>query len=290
MKANYFNKWEFDRALSYLETNPQVSKLKFQEYLRKYPKDYAAYTYYASTLITLGNFDEAEEVLNTLEKAMSTDKKYANQTKKIRLNSIELLGTKLRLLSYKQRYEELYQYYQENLDVVESLDMNSLIFFCKKQLELIDSNQRERHNSYLLKQIIRYEEQEFLEHIKKHLPSIPNTNQDEKSSMFSSHLEIEKTLQEIKKYIPSETRIYPYTYVDVYIFKYNNCGTVGTRQTDYFKVICFHNTSNIITMYPSLNCQDLPHIDLSYLTQNSSKPKVKELSRVDKFNQRWKFN
>ena len=44
-------------------------------------------------------------------------------------------------------------------------------------------------------------------------------------------------------------------------------------------------------MYPSLNCENLPYIDLNYLKQNINEEntKVKKISQIDKFNQRYKL-
>ena len=57
--------------------------------------------------------------------------------------------------------------------------------------------------------------------------------------------------------------------------------------TDYFKVICFHNTSNFITMLPVAEGEFLPHVDLNYMLSESNH-KVKIKSQIDKFNQRYK--
>ena len=104
--------------------------------------------------------------------------------------------------------------------------------------------------------------------------------------MFVSKFPINKVLEEIKKYIPSDKRIYNGFYQDTYIFKYDYCGKDDNKAADYFKVICFHNTSDFITMCPSTNCQYLPCIDLNYMAKE--KPKQKQLSQIEKFNKRYR--
>ena len=104
--------------------------------------------------------------------------------------------------------------------------------------------------------------------------------------MFVSGFEIDRVLEEIKKYIPSDKRIYSGFYQDTYVFKYDFSGKDNNKATDYFKVICFHNTSDIITICPSLYCENLPYVDLNYMEKE--KPKQKTLSQIDKFNQRYR--
>ena len=74
--GKYFDEWEFNQALSFIATNPLVAKLKFQRYLKKYPKDYSAYIYYTVPLITLGEFKEAEKILETLIILIDNDNSY----------------------------------------------------------------------------------------------------------------------------------------------------------------------------------------------------------------------
>lgn len=125
--------------------------------------------------------------------------------------------------------------------------------------------------------------------------SIYNQNIEEPNpNLFTPNTDVLKITEEIKKYLLSDKRIYPDFIDDVYIFKYDNCGTVNQKSVNYFKVICFHNTKNIITMCPVNDNLNIPYIDLNYLNQENiqeqSNPKVKRLSQIEKFNQRYKHN
>ena len=284
MKNRYYDEWEFKQALSFIETNPLIANLKFKNYLKKYPTDYSAQIFYISTLITLGNFEEAEKILETLKFSFEIDKDYQNNVNKTIQRKIKLniISSTLRLLSYQEKYKELYQYYLLHINDIKELDIDikKLIFYCKKKLDMLDINKREQHN-YIFRQIISYEENDFLVHIKKHLIA-----EETNSSIFSNDFPLNEILIEIKNYILASKRIYPYLYADTYIFKYNNSGKVNDKSVDYFEVICFHNTSNIITMYPTECCEELPYIDLNYLIKNNN-PKTKKLSQIDKFNKRY---
>lgn len=59
----FYDSWEFKQAHSYRATNPYDAVAKFEEYIKKYPQDFSSYIYYASSLITIGELDKAEEML-----------------------------------------------------------------------------------------------------------------------------------------------------------------------------------------------------------------------------------
>ncbi len=84
--------------------------------------------------------------------------------------------------------------------------------------------------------------------------------------------------------------MFPGYFDDVYYFKYDNCGRIKNHMTNYFTVVCYHNTTNFITMCPNVNCQKLPHVDLNYLKDNENEIKDTRPSKIDKFNRRFKRN
>ena len=76
-------------------------------------------------------------------------------------------------------------------------------------------------------------------------------------------------------------------YDDMYVFKYDSCGKDNYKIVNYFKVICFEGTSQIITMYPASDCEKLPYIDLNYMKTKEDTPKIKVLTQREKFNTRY---
>ena len=290
-KINYhrYDLNEFKSIIPIMITNPIEANKQYETYIKKYPEDYSAYPYYASALITLGYFKEAEKILDIAECKLS---KYSNnQTTTNKFKTFII--TKIRLLAYQEKFEELYdtstKYYQEFLNS----EFSSLVFYARKKTSRLNIEDR-NSNTYLYRQIINYQETDFLEHIKKHM-SIYNQNIEEPNpNLFTPNTDVLKITEEIKKYLLSDKRIYPDFIDDVYIFKYDNCGTVNQKSVNYFKVICFHNTKNIITMCPVDDNLNIPYIDLNYLNQENiqeqSNPKVKRLSQIEKFNQRYNHN
>lgn len=70
MTKKYFDEWEFHKAQAYSMMNPFEAIKKFEKYLKQYPQDYITYTYYAFSLITIGELDKAEKVLDYVEKKL----------------------------------------------------------------------------------------------------------------------------------------------------------------------------------------------------------------------------
>lgn len=287
MGSKYFSEWEFKQAFSFFKINPIESKIKFEEYLEKYPKDYLAYTCYSSVLIALKELDNAEKVLDYVDFLVRMDGNFikeSNRVNKFKRNSI---FTRLRLLSYQEKYDELYQFYLNHFQIIKSMELNEIIFYCLKKNGKLDIDKREP-NSYLFRQIVEYKENDFLDHIKKHLADYNRNLDKPNKNIFIPDFPINEIIEEIKKYIPSDKKLCFGFFEDIYIFKYNECGREDNRLVDYFKVVCFHNTKDIITICPLSECKDLPHTDLNYLIHNTENTKVKRISQIEKFNQKYK--
>ena len=90
----------------------------------------------------------------------------------------------------------------------------------------------------------------------------------------------------MKKYIPSDKKLYWGFYDNIYYFKYDGCGRDNTKLVNYIKVVCLDDTNNIITICPVVGSDNMPHIDLNYIKKEEP-VKVKVKSQIDKFNQRY---
>lgn len=287
MTDKYFNEWEFNQALDLVEIAPSLSKTMFEEYLNKYPKDYSAYLYYCSNLIILGQIEEAQKIFNYFEKIYNSDKKFQLQNKQKNEKIKEtLLFTKVKLLSYQKKYEELYKLCKSNIKTIIDKEMNGVLFYAKKMTGRLNPDRRDA-NSYSFSQIVRYEEKDFFDHIKKHLSEYNENTIEPNSSIFEQNFPIEKVVEEIKKYVPSEKKLLWGFFDDIYFFKYDGCGRVNNKIVDYIKVVCIHDTKEFITMCPVDGSKNLPYIDLNYLVNEQELKKVKKISQIDKFNRRF---
>lgn len=283
MVTKYFDKWLFEQVISLSKTNPIKAELKFEEYIKEYPNDYSIYAYYASNLITLGKFDKAEKVLKYVENIHTKDKKYAKLHDKVNKIQYDILISRLRLLCYQEKYDEAYKICLNELHETE--DFNNIIFFCKYKNGEIDLKKRKQY-SYFCRQVINYEEIDFLFHIQNHLYEYNENLEVSNESFFSPKFPIDKVIEEVKKYIPSDKKIYSGFLENVYIFKYDGCGRDNNKLVDYFKVVCFHNTSNIITICPSQGYENFPQVDLNYLIQDNESNRKN--SSIEKFNRKYR--
>lgn len=282
MNLKYHNRKLFLNALETIKINPWDTKIKLEEYLELYPKDYLVYSHYASVLIMLGLLNEAEEILNYGEILIKKENTINLGNKK---SSLEhgIFITKLKLLSYQGKYDELYELLDKNKDYISDRNLNAITFYSKKKKGILKKD-KSNIKTYLFRQIVDYSEEEFFEHLKKH-----KKYSDNSISIFNESFPLEQALEEIKKYLLTDKRLYIDFFLDLYIFKYDACGKKNNITTNYFKVYCLHDTTDIITMYPALECQNLPYnIDLNYLLLNDCKAKVKRRSQIDKFNERYK--
>lgn len=288
MNNKYFDRWEFQQAFSLMETNPVEANLKFEEYLKKYPKDYAIYSYYVSNLITIGELDKAEKVLNYMEKSSKTDKQFNSQINKVKRLEENIVFSKLRLMACQEKYEEILGFCQMYPQEIKKLELGGFMLFCKKKTGRLKNATREG-NSYIFRQIIDYKESDFLEHIQKHLADY-NANLDEPNKyVFASNFPIKQVIEEIKKYIPSDKKLCVGPIENIYIFKYDGCGRDNNKIVNYFKVVCFNNTTDFITICPSAGCENLPCVDLNYLIDNIAQTnKTTRVSQIDKFNLRFR--
>ena len=283
MSNKYFNTYEFKRAYNMLEIDPLTSKILFEEYLEKYPSDYSAYPFYCSVLMVLNEFDKAEKIFNFVKEKFKQDRRF-NGSHKIEIFNQNMFFCEVKLLCYKKRFKELYNLHKTNPIDLKNRDLNSVWFYVKRQLGLLDENKRDI-NSYLFRQITKYDESDFYDHISKHLSDCEDI--DNKSiCVFVPDFPVKEVVEEMKKYIPSDKRLYWGFYDNIYYFKYGGCGRYNTKLVDYIKVVCLDDTSNIITICPVVGSDNLPHIDLNYMKKEES-VKVKRISQIDKFNQRY---
>lgn len=288
MASQYFDKWEFTRALDLVNTHPIESKKLFEEYLKKHPLDYSAQIFYASCLINLGELEEAENILMDVEKKVYNDGNFRNLKDRYKHYIDTLVYTKIRLFSYKREYQKMHTYCMENLDRVKELRLGEVYFYSKAKLGIVDkcfSEDRNDH-TYIYRQIYEYSYDDFLNHISKHLADNNEKLVKPNGAIFAPDFPLDKLLKEVIKYIPSDKAIITGFFEEKYVFKFDECGRVDNKLTDYFKVVVFEGTQNFITIYPTANYKYFPSVDLNYLKEKIEEPVAPRKSRIDRFNER----
>ena len=276
MSNDYFNRYEFMQAQSLFDTNPLESKLRFEKYLQKYPKDYCTYPYYITVLITLGEFDAAEKVLNFIKNKYKKDGSFNTKSSKVKILTKNIFFNELKLLCYQEKYDKLYDLYFNNYDNINDIASARFDLYIKKKAGKLDFN-HVNIKTYIHDQILEYSEILFLEHIKKHQADYNQNIDNPNKNIFVPNFPINDVIQEVKKYIMSDKRLYPGFIENTYYFKYDECGRDNDKLVDYFKVSCFNNTTNFITMFPLAGCEHLTYVDLNYLVSKKEE-KVKKKS------------
>lgn len=284
MNKTYFNEFEFQKIVELKVTNPYEAAIRMQEYVKKYPSDHRAFLYYITFLSTIKEIDKACELLKQFEITLAKDGHFQSFNERMISIKKTYLYTKLKLLMDQEKYKEAYTLCLRDFNKVD-MHLSEIIFFLQTKLGMIEMVNRDQ-NSYLRRQMIDYQEIDFLYHIKKHQADYNRNLSNRNTSIFESNIDILLLVNEIKKYIPSNKGIYKGFCEDVYYFKYDENGRFNNRLTDYFMVVSLKNTNELISMYPSLEGKYFDYVDLNYLKKDEE-IKVKRISQTEKFYKRY---
>ena len=291
---NYYDHWELTQIRKLVKTNPYLAKIKYEEYLQKFPEDCHAYVSYANCLNILGLAEESDRYVSVCLQIIESSNKYLNSPEKVKYLKNECYYTYLKNLAYRGQYQTLYKSLITNSSrLIELSRLSNLkrkrciddAFCYSKLLSGNSENTIDNRASYKASQIIDYQEERFYEHIQKHLKSFLPEYEIFESAVFNEDFPIKEIVEEAKKQLLCADRLFSF-FVDEYYFEYNGCGEVDGKKTDYFKIVVLHNTDKLITMYPTAEGKNLHSIDLNYLQQG--KGNSRKLSQIDKFNMRYK--
>ena len=289
MMDRYFNESEFQYAIKLLETDPFEAKNRFDAYLNKYPTDYYARAYYVILLTRIYLFDEAEKEYNAIIEESNNDSFYAYSAKRLKGFKYNMIIAKLKLLGEKEDYPAILSILNNYPEMFSEQDHKYISYYCRSRLGLIDSAaSKQNANAYRFNQTVNYSEDLFREHVKRHEADYNLDAEIPNGAIFTPDFPVDEVINEIKKHIPSDKRLFPGYFDDAYYFKYDNCGRINNHLTNYFVIICFHNSTNILTMYPVLDSRKIPYTDLNYLKEKDMNIKDDRLSQIEKFNRRFK--
>ena len=277
MNNERFNNYELSQISKDIKYNPYSALKRIEEYLRVFPEDYCAYSYYIKILVDFGRFEEASSVFD-----------FAKNTFPDKIDTNYIYG-KIRFLMFTGKYEEAYSLYinykEELTEKGFRTDIFETVYDIKANNAVLEKDPS--GTKYLYNQSIDYSYDDFLVHMQKHMADYNKNSASPNPVIFSYDFPFEKVLSEIDKLIPNDKRIYYSFFYNLYVFKYDANGRVDNKTVDYFRVVTFYDTKDIITMYPMQHGDYLPYIDLNYLNDIYDYTKVKKLSRVDKFNQKY---
>lgn len=279
-KKPYYDEETLKIAISQENTDPYGTCKTLERYCSQYPKDRMALRDYARVLIKVGRLDDAEIALNKL-KTLTEEARKAECDKSEDIDKDEdyLRSTTLKLLAWQKKYEEALAYFEKYKDSIKRTNeiAGPIEYYCKRKLGMIPRYTYTRSAlHYRDRQIADYQENDCLYHIHtKHLNEserVEELNENE-GAFFENdfpfdtiYQEVKETIREFQAKSNQEAKRLNWNFpINIYVFKYPNCGKTNGQLVDYFIVAALCDTNNIITMYPAAECEKMPHFDLSHI-------------------------
>jgi hypothetical protein len=266
---NWFNKIK-DIAI---EGDIKKAEKFLNQYMIKYPNDPHAITLYITICFHNNEIDKAEEYIKN-----SQDDDTCKRTIQ-----------RYHYFYMKGEYEEAYKLLLvilEDKNINHKTDFYKELRFQRCFLEFtlkIDSGIT--YTGYKANQIINYDRNLAIEHIKTHTYDIEDKARHNK---FEDEIDIEQLLEIVEERIKDDIPCYKNETTNKYIFKYPNLKNIEYIegiQFKYLKVVSIRNTNNVIAMYPIFTINRIT--SAVPLEREDKKTKVKTLSQIEKFNQRY---
>ena len=248
--------------------NPLSALERLEAYIDKYPRDYYAYSLHINYLIILRRFEEAYNEIQYVEKKLSEDKNMKKYADKYDKNKNSLDYAKIKYYMYTHNYQIAHDIALNNPELIETALKNRAVLYIKHKLDTCDK-MNYYEEAYSSKQILNYSEERMLEHIRKHLTIGNDGKEIPNSNIFVRDFPINEVLEEAKKYLVDENAVYLGLIEDDYYFKYDDCGKENNKYVNYFKIVCYHGTKNIITVLPVSRYNEVFCVNLNYMNPNS---------------------
>lgn len=286
-KINNKNDIDFiklNKILKIIEKNPNAAKVCLEKYLKNHPKDAWAHLLYSSVLISLNELETAKSTLTTARDLIYNSIYFKNDVDSFESARHSLIYNRLRILGYEKRAKEFLQLYRANKNQLPEVNLEDIFYF---EHLLGNHIPLSFTCTYYGRQLIDYSDDRFIEHVKRHNSEEYKDRRNPNYAYFDQDFPYEKVVAEVKKNIPSSSKKNNKFYTNVYTFKFSNCGHLGDEACDYFRVVTYNDTDQIIKMNPILNIEDIEYIDLNHLKENSN---AKQKTMIDRFNKRYGIN
>ena len=286
-----YDSWEQKRINESFNFDYEEVANEYDAYLRRYPKDFLGYTFYINALITMGRIDEAKKELDSVVALASSDKRILNKVNYAKCFNEFINYCKIRILVHEERWIELYRLINDPDQEFGNISLAQVKMYCRNKLGLLEGENKKKM-PYLYRQMIKYDYNDLIRNMSKHLiDEVDYIYEQENVSVFSTGYPLDMVIEEVQARIPSDKGLFMGTINDTYIFKYDGCGRVNGKLVDYFKVVVFHGTNDIITMYPyANNKKDAIYTDLNYINDIIYGPNsiIRRKGQIDRFNAKYK--
>lgn len=183
-----------------------------------------------------GDFDVARYFFEEMVKTEKLASIYAI----LELINLDLLENK-----FDEAYKLLNDNYTRLVNVINNKIITNTEFYIRYKLGLLDED--EDKTQYYKRNLISYDENDVISHIKKHSSFIDMKRIHTK---FQEDIDIITLFSDVKKLINDIKPTYS-TSVDIYYINYGKIiGNVNNEETKYLEVVTYINTKNILTIYP----------------------------------------
>lgn len=285
MKIGYWNSVERKKIDVLRHFNPEKALQLYELYLERYPNDYETKIFYATTLMILREFDLAHEILQEVKDSYLLNKKITKDSDTRKILDKWMFAAEAKYLYYRYKFKELHEHLKNTPEELKS-ELDIPRFYCDLKLGYITKEDISYLRSYTKKQIYSYSEEEFKNHLSKHLyeNNIDIPEEEKCDKIFAEDFPTDKVLEEVKKTLDIDNSLCCGGYNDIYIYRYDSCGKDHGITQNFFRVVCLHNSYKIIAMSPAAGYENTRHIDLNYLREDEN---VERKSQIDKFYKRY---
>lgn len=259
-----------------------VREEKTEEEGRIYLEQLLHTNYAGYALLELGKL---ELMKGNREKAQEDFEKILTFKDKISIYALEQL---VYLEIKNKNYNQAYSLFQKILELKEfeeyiykDKEIVKIEFYLKSKLGLLTEKEK-KSKRYFQKQVLNYDEEEAIKHIKLHTHKIDNKI---KHTEYIEEINIDNLFNEVKSKIQDEEPKLS-VLTDKYIIDCDDTvGIINRVGTNKVEVCTLSNTKDIITMYPVL---DTMHHDNYEIDMENVK--VKRISQIEKFNLKYNLN
>lgn len=275
------------QAIKELIKNKNFSKAMalIKKVLTEYPLDIWTRLEYARILRMNQQLDEALEqalyLLDILERDKTDERAYEFTI--LELHSIYFL---------LNDYPKAYQYLNQVKEIREKRTVDDFLvkipaneIFLKQRLGLLElKDVIDYQEIYLISQIVNYDKKRAINHIvERHHSDYPG----EEDNYFEDDICIESIFDKVDKLLPTVGSTFSDSLASVFNFEYPDIPNVILKDGypyKYLKVVAFRDTLQIITMYPYFSKE---RIEIVNSLKIEEKQKVKRMSQIEKFNNRY---
>ena len=269
MINQYFDNEETKRILELSKRNIDECIKEYQEYIRKYPKDYTNRPYYISQLITIRELEVAKFQLEKLQDAAYADEEFTKIKNRVYRFKYNVFFSKLKAKMYEGNYHSAYELIINNEWLINKFDGKYQVplLMCQVKTGINKPHIEIKDDFYTLKQISNYSEDEFLDKMNLHIDDGSDIG-----NRFSKDFPFAEFYKRLKSNEIKGNKLYLGFIDNTTYYKFDRCGYVNGIETDYFRTVALHGTDDYLVIYPTLEGQNMRYTDLNNtLSKNKSK-------------------